>query len=258
MMMRLLVAIIVAITSGVAAWPAFSETVIAALSEKRVDIRSNFVGTDLVVFGSIERDAATVGRAHGYDIVIVVEGPDRDVVVWRKERVAGIWVNGAHAEFKNAPSYFAVLSNRPLSDISGSPTLDRVDVGLDFLNLANPGEAQVPEASQPFREALIRRRQEARLYFEEPGAVELLTPRTFMAHIPLPANIRTGGYRARVHVFGDGALLATSRLGFWVIKSGFEAAVYNLAHQRPWIYGLLTVAMAVGVGWLGSVLFRRD
>lgn len=256
-MMRLIKALAVCIAAFAAAPAAHAENVIAALSEKVVEIRSNFVGTELVLFGSIERDAVTVGRAHGYDVVVVVEGPERDIVVWRKERVAGIWVNGAGVEYRDAPSYYAVLSNRRLDELSGAPTLQRRGIGHNYLTLKEATGA-APETIAVFRDALLRRKENQKLYFETPEAVQMLTPRLFMARIPLPANIRTGGYRIQVHVFGDGALLTTSRLGFWVIKTGFEAAVYDLAHKQPLIYGLATVAMAFGIGWLGSVLFRRS
>jgi uncharacterized protein (TIGR02186 family) len=235
-----------------------AENVIATFSDKVVEIRSNFVGTNIVLFGSIERDEATVGRAHGYDVVIEIEGPERDIVVWRKERIAGVWVNGAGVEYRNAPSYYAVLSNRPLEDIAGRAVLKRNGIGRNYLAFEAAGDVGNDETVEVFREALLRRKEAQSLYFANGEAVELLTPRLFTAHIPLPANIRTGGYRARVHVFGDGALLTTSKLGFWVIKTGFEATVYDLAHRQPLVYGLATVVMAFGVGWLGSVLFRRS
>lgn len=234
-----------------------AEGVIATLSDRRVEIRSNFVGTELVVFGSIERDAATVGRARGYDVVVVVRGPTHDIVSWRKERIAGVWVNATGIEFVRAPSYYAVLSNRPLSEISGPVQLRRRGIGLEYVRLDTRTQEE-PEVEAEFRDALIRRKMQQRLYIENGKAVEMLTQRLFQVAIPLPAHIRTGGYTAVVHVFSDGALLASTQVGFWVFKHGFEAAVFDMAQHQPLLYGLATVAMAFGVGWLGSVLFRRD
>ncbi|TCT09859.1 uncharacterized protein (TIGR02186 family) [Tepidamorphus gemmatus] len=255
-MMRLIL-VLMAAASFLPPEPVWAEGVIATLSNRRVEIRSNFVGTELVVFGSIERDAATVGRARGYDVVVVVRGPTDDMVSWRKERIAGIWVNATGVEFVRAPSYYAVLSNRPLSEISGPLLLRRRGIGLDHVKLV-PRTAQPPEVEAEFRDALIRRKMEQHLYIEDGRAVQMLTQRLFQVPIPLPTRIRTGGYTAVVHVFADGALLASTEIGFWVFKHGFEAAVFDLAHRQPLLYGLATVAMAFGVGWLGSVLFRRD
>jgi uncharacterized protein (TIGR02186 family) len=73
-----------------AATPACAERLISALSTSRVLIASNFTGADVVLFGSVERDAQTVARRGGYDIVVTVTGPRENVVTFRKQRVAAI------------------------------------------------------------------------------------------------------------------------------------------------------------------------
>ncbi|MBV8835992.1 MAG: TIGR02186 family protein, partial [Alphaproteobacteria bacterium] len=75
------------------ATPASAERLISALSTSRVLIASNFTGADVVLFGSVERDAQTVARRGGYDIVVTVTGPRENIVTFRKQRVAAIWVN---------------------------------------------------------------------------------------------------------------------------------------------------------------------
>jgi hypothetical protein len=34
--------------------------------------------------------------------------------------------------------------------------------------------------------------------------------------------------------------------------------VFRLAHNHGLFYGALSVALAMGVGWLGSIVFRKD
>ena len=40
--------------------------------------------------------------------------------------------------------------------------------------------------------------------------------------------------------------------------AGIERALYLFAHQRPWSYGLASVAIALAAGWAASVAFRRN
>ena len=47
-----------------------AESLVTAVSSDTVSIESNFTGTEIVVFGTIERDARTVSRRRGYDILI--------------------------------------------------------------------------------------------------------------------------------------------------------------------------------------------
>ena len=48
-----------------------------------------------------------------------------------------------------------------------------------------------------------------------------------------------------------------SNLTLTVEKVGFERDIYEFAHRRPWLYGILCVLLAAGVGYLGSRVFRR-
>src|SRR5262249_25224409 len=98
--------------------PAASERLIASISNHRVMVTSSFTGDELVLFGGIEPDATSRSRRGGYDLVVTVSGPRQSLVTYRKGRMLGIWVNADSRVFENAPSYYAVLSNRPLDAIA--------------------------------------------------------------------------------------------------------------------------------------------
>jgi uncharacterized protein (TIGR02186 family) len=77
----------------IAALPASAERLITSLSSHQVLVTSSFTGIELVLFGSIERDAKTVSRKGEYDIIVTVAGPRETLVVRRKDLVVGIWTN---------------------------------------------------------------------------------------------------------------------------------------------------------------------
>jgi hypothetical protein len=83
-MRRWLLALLLIATPATAA-----EDVVSGLSQDQIEINSSYTGSDIVVFGTIERPAAPSGR----DIVVVVRGPDTDITVRRRDRVAGVWIN---------------------------------------------------------------------------------------------------------------------------------------------------------------------
>ena len=41
-----------------------------------------------------------------------------------------------------------------------------------------------------------------------------------------------------------------------VRKVGLERWIYNLAHDQPLAYGILSLAIAIAAGWLASAVFR--
>src|SRR6201993_1467144 len=104
--------------------PARAERLIVSVSNHRVTVTPNYSGEELVLFGSVEKDAATPPSRTNYDLVVTVIGPRADMVTRRKERKFGIWINTDYREFLQVPSYLSVFSNRPLDAIA-SPEVER-------------------------------------------------------------------------------------------------------------------------------------
>jgi len=255
-----IITVLTVLMAAALARPAAAEQLVTAVSSNMVSIKSTFTGAEIVLFGTIERDAQTVARPQGYDIVIVTRGPRHQIVVRRKSRLAGIWVNRESRRYVGAPSYLAILSNRPLADIADPLLLSRFQLSLEQLILRTPSTdaaASAPEAMM-FHEALLRLMRERAHYIEDPSGVAFLSPTLFRANIPLPASVPVGEYRAEVYLFGDGALLARATKEISIHKTGVEQLVTSLATQMPLLYGLIAVALAIFSGWLAGIIFRRD
>lgn len=254
---RLAVALLALLVSAAAA---SAERLVTSLSNYRVSIASTFTGAELVLVGIIERDAATVPRRGGYDIVVTVTGPRQTMVTWRKERVFGIWVNAESRTFVDAPSYLAVLANRPIEEIAPQEVRRRLQLGLarTLLPQLIGGDVADVVRGDPFRQAFLRLRSERGLYVEQPNGVTFLSPIFFRTAIPLPADAPIGSYEVDVKLFADGTLLARGPSAFEIYKVGFEQFVANAARFHGLLYGLGTAALALMVGWLATVVFRRD
>ena len=243
-----------------AASPADAERLITTLSTSRVLISSNFTGTDVVLFGSVERDAQTVARRGGYDIVVTVTGPREDILTFRKERMFGIWVNADSRTFVKAPSYLTVLSNRTITDITDINTLRRTQTGLARILLPQEISGDIADSirDDPFRQAFLRLKIERNLYRETQNGVTFLTPALIRAAIPIPDDAPTGNYDIDVKLFADGTLLSRQQTAMEVVKVGFEQFVANAARDYGLLYGLATALMGLLTGWFASVVFRRD
>ena len=247
---------------GALAWPASAagERLVVSLSDHRVMVTSSFVGEEIVLFGGVEQEGASRPPRSGYDIVVTVSGPRQNTVTFRKERMLGIWVNADSRVFEEAPSYLAVLSNRPLDAIASSETLRRLQLGLDNIPMPQTASVNIAAAGSddPFRLALIRIKSSRGLYREVSNGVTFLAPALFRATIPLPAEVQIGEYEVDVRLFAEGAQIARAPAPFEVYKSGFEQVVTAAARDHGVLYGLATAMMALATGWFASVVFRRD
>jgi uncharacterized protein (TIGR02186 family) len=258
MMRRLALMALIVATAG-AVTPAAAERLVVSLSNHRVAVTSSFTGEDLVLFGTIEPDAGKTAQ-RSYDLVVTVTGPRETLRTRRKERVLGIWVNVDSREFVRAPSYLAILSNRPVGEIANQDTLRRLQIGLDNFLLPQRIGPDLADTvrDDPFRVGFVRLETQIGHYRESSTAVTFLTPTVFRAAIPLPANVPTGIYAIDVKLFANGAMIAGTTSALEVIKTGIEQYVADAAHDNGLLYGLVVALMALFIGWFGSVVFRRD
>jgi len=264
-MMRLAASLIcLLLTAPALAAPAAPARIAAALTEDVVEIRSDFAGAPLTVFG------AAAGVQDGDDIVVAVRGPARDLRVMKKRRVLGIWVNAAPVLFEDVASYYAVASTRPLTDFASFAALRRNGIGMAHLPLSAPGQERtetllgVPGVLVSdlgaeivdYREAVVRNKTRQSLYVEADSGVEMLEGGLFIARLFLPSETPVGDYTIEVYLFRDGGPIATRETGLQVAKAGLERALYDLAHDQPILYGLLALILAGSAGWLAAVFTR--
>ena len=233
-----------------AARPASSQALVADLSSHLIAITTAFTGTDVVLFGAVDEVA---------DVVVVVRGPTHDVVVRRKDDVAGMWINAESMVLLDVPSFYTVASNRPVDEIATIPVLERHGIGLENLRLepANSEEATDPRLPE-FREALIRGKQREHLYSIEPAQVAFLGGRLFRTNVYFPANVPTGQYTISVFMIRDGGVVSAQTTPLQVSKIGLGAAIFAFAHRESAAYGGIAVLMAVTAGWLAGAFFRRN
>ncbi|MGE3335562.1 MAG: TIGR02186 family protein [Rhodospirillaceae bacterium] len=220
----------------------------ADLSSHLVAITSRFIGTDVLLFG------ATDGPG---DIVVVVTGPIRDETVRRKERVGAIWLNTDQVTLASVPSYYRVVSSRPVEEFAPQTLLARHQIGLANIRMATADADVTPEELAEFRRALIRIKTAQSLYDQGIGAINMMSNRLFRAELHFPSNVPTGTYNVEVFLFRDGQVASAQIVPLNISKVGVGADIYDFAHNLAPLYGLLAVLLAAGAGWAASAVFRR-
>ena len=223
------------------------EPLLIALSTQRIEIDSNFAGTSVLLFGATD----VVG-----DVVVSVRGPEEPVVVRRKRRSVGVWVNREAIAFRNVPGYYFVAASRPLEEIAPTEFLDRKQLGSERLLLEAIWFDTSGDADE-FRAALHRNRERDSLYKAEMGTVEFIDERLFRTTIDLPAHVPTGDYVVEALLMVDREVLSTRRAALNIEKAGFSADISTFARADEALYGVIAIALALVAGWLGSFAFRK-
>ena len=227
--------------------PARADQVIADLSRQRVTITTGFAGSDVLLFGAIDTPS---------DVIVIVRGPERDVVIRRKDRIAGVWINAAQVTFRSTPTFYAIASSAPLDKIVPQLLARQEEVGTKNLRLSIV-EKVTPQEAEAYREALIRNYRKSGLYASDVARVRFLGQRLFRAEIRFPSNVPTGTYTVKVLQIKDGSIVSAFSRPLPVSKAGMSARIFEFANRNAIFYGLIAIALAVFAGWGASQVFRR-
>lgn len=226
------------------------------VSQSRIEVRQGFTGADLLLYGAIIDPAGTRGTAQEYDIVVVLKGPVQPIRVREKERIAGVWMNAGATDFRSAPSFFAVASSRPVSEIVDERTAAIFELSSAFIQLSPSGQIE-PEEQARFARGFVALRQRQGLYQEDPGGVRISENVLYQARISLPSNVITGSYTAETFAIARGRVLASATARIEVEKVGLEGQVVMASQRWAFWYGLGAIALSLGMGWFAGRMFAR-
>lgn len=233
--------------------PLRAEEVVLGLSQDSVRISTDFDGSEILIFGAIKRETAL--DADPLQVIVTVAGPHVPVMVRRKARVAGIWINTAEVEVDSAPTFYAVATSAPWQEVI-SDTEDlrhRVSIPRAIRSVGAPMHVQ---DSQAFTEALMRIREGRGTYQLLESHVTLREQTLFDTRIAMPANLTEGNYPTRIFLTRNGRVISSYETEIAVRKVGIERWLFNLSQQQPLLYGLMSIALAVIAGWGASAAFR--
>lgn len=230
------------------------EQVVLGLSQNRVAITANFDGSEILVFGAVKREDP-IPEGDPLEVVVAVSGPSEPITVRRKDKRFGIWVNTESVTIDGAPSFYAVATSGPLSEVLSTEADEthRVSVAKAITSVK---AQETYENSADFAEAVARIRTDNGLYALHENTVELDQETLFRTSISMPANLTEGDYQTRVFLTRGGEVISSYKTQIAVRKVGLERFLFNLSRQQPLVYGLLSLAIAVIAGWSASAFFR--
>lgn len=240
-----------------------AEQLITGLSFEKISITSDFTGTELIVFGTVDNmqprldslnRAPTIGD---YDIVIVIEGPREPSLIRKKHRKAGIWINGDQVAFGSAPSSYLMMTSRPIDTQEKEAPLKAVGVGFDNIYFGTVEDQTSDQSISSFRDAFIRLKMNSGLY-RSTQDVQFLGENLFRARFKIPALVPVGIHKISSYLLRDNQKISSATHSINIKKTGFEQVVFSLANDYGYIYGVFCVLLAMFTGWFSSVIFRRD
>lgn len=220
------------------------------IASDHIDVTVGFSGASIEVFGD-RRDINT-------DIIIVVEGPLRNVTIWKKARIMGTWVNRHYVYFKNIPMYYNfALSNPDLLD--ANPALmreKRVGVNALFEGDGIRKSGGVTDVV-PFRDSLIEAKTEGRIFPQSHSEIVFMNDNFFRVSFKIPPSVPTGEYTIHSYLIKKGKIVDEDVDTLKVEQVGLNAFILKAAREDGFLYSIVCIVLAVVSGWFVSAVRVR-
>lgn len=212
----------------------------------QIDITTGFNGATLEIYGV--KDPKT-------DVVIVLRGPDKDMLVRKKAKTRAGWRYAQDVLFQNLPSYYRGVSSADPADILPKTVRQKYMLGLDTLTFKTEG-VQSAQSLSLFKTAYVRTQIKEHFLARKFQAIETMGPRFFKAKFDVPHNVPVGIYIVQVFAVRGGKIVGTQWHDLYVSQVGVNAHIHGFAKSSPFFYGIVCVFLAILAGWISNRLKR--
>jgi uncharacterized protein (TIGR02186 family) len=220
--------------------PNFNKPLVTDISNHTIEIHESFSGTELLLYGA---------RNEQGDLIVVVRGPEADIRIRRKERIAGMWMHVESKRYGPLPLYYAVGSTKPLHELLSAHVLNHMGIGAEQVIRKNS------DGSEIFGEGTLTELKR-RGWYAQTSEIRYFGETLFRTTIPFPDSLSRGDYTVETYLVRNGNVVSSQAIPLEVFKTGVDAWVFDAAHHQPWIYGLSCIFMAIAAGWFANRLFN--
>ena len=217
-----------------------SNILIFDVSQKKISVSSDLDDTHFTIYGFSDSPK---------NLVLKITGPNQKVVLQKKKKVFGMWTWNKTGEF-SYPSLFHYYTNIKSNEIDFNVKKDLVDniklIGKDDDNL---------------KKELIEKKMSLKLFMIKNNSFQELnkqTPSFFKIPIKLPYNSPAGKYFISLSLMKSGSKIETERIELLVEKPGISSLVFKFAHKFSFIYGIFSAIIAIGLGLIAGIIFRKN
>ena len=161
----------------------------------------------------------------------MLEGPARPVVVRRKDRILGMWINMESETFVNVPVSYSVATTRTPQDITDPNNYRQLSLGADNIHIAAAGQRRQSGDDRRIHRALRDRKKATGLFSVRVGGVQFLSQNLFRATLTLAPNVPVGTHKARAFLFRNGLFVKETSAQLAIVKSGFEQSICRASRR---------------------------
>ena len=204
-----------------------------SLDEFDIEINSNFLGKEVVLFGNKDKESS---------IIFIFEGEDKDAKLTTKVKEGYLWINKTRS-LNNQPSFFAIFTTPKIT--------------LNEIFLLSTLKEKHPLISNPsVRLYEIRKAMKSKnLFIEE--ELENLNGNLFLKKFLIPDNISPGNIKVYMYELKNNQIIKTSSKNLIIKKGGISFKLEELLKKESFIYIFILIVISLLLSLLTNLIFRR-
>ena len=172
--------------------------------------------------------------------------------LFQKEKRFGFWINRKIDNLKNIPSFYSISGTKPLDILLPNNIETANDIGL-VKQIITKNQKIENELMDQILFIGIDKNQ----YNENNTPITLLENTLFSNEIDFPTNLHEGNYKVKIHLIRFQKVLATKQDIIYVKKIGLQNWINYLAFEKPQLYGIMSILIAITFGFVASLVFRK-
>ena len=218
------------------------------LSENNIEIKTDFVGKEIIIFGILNDNQETL---------ITIKGPERHAKIQKKERILGFWFNTKQITYSKIPTIFFIAASASIEDILPTSTLIKEELSFNYLleNKVSQRNFISDTSLDSWKNNFVRIKKNENLFKEY--KIEKIDNKLFQTRVFFPSDSLPGEYLVNVYQIKNNVILDMKEKTIILAKSGIGSKIYDFAHKNSAAYGLFTIIFAILSGFLAATMFRR-
>jgi uncharacterized protein (TIGR02186 family) len=199
----------------------------------------------------------------GVDLVIKLTSADGHQLLKKKGKVAGLlWMNVGEIELEHVPNVYFLHGTKNIEDILSRNEMDKYGIGYQALekHIEMTPVANEEEKTEWFNE-FIKFKESSNLYAVSSGKISLREKdggQDYYILTKWPHQAPPSKYLVTVYAIKDMKVIETAVANVLVEQVGLVKSVTNMAKNNSALYGVISIAVALGAGFSVGMIFRKS
>lgn len=221
--------------------------------QNRIKINAFYHGSHIKISG--DTDLAT-------DLVIKITSPEGESQLREKGKVGPFWLNTEKLRFEHVPNLYLQYSTREIKDILSQDEADKYVIGYPAMEKHT---RLVPlkkdsEKTKWFNE-FVKFKEAAGVYQISPERISLNKNRAeslYSITVDWPYQAQPGKYLVTVYEVDHNKVIGKTEASISVKQDGIVKTIGDLASKNGALYGVLSIVIALVVGFGISLIFKKS